>query len=163
MSVPPPPDGPSGDPPRRRPRGAARRAESPDSSWADLVGVGGAWSDGSDAPAEPPADRPGGVPRAADFWGAAPTVAGESGAEVRGPEVRGPEQRGPELRGPELRGPARNPLAVPPTHPTPPSGVPSGRRRAPGLPDAAPSTPPRGSGGAEPPVSPAVGLPLSGS
>src|SRR4051812_501982 len=134
MSVPPPSDGPSGDPPRRRPRGAARRAEPSDSSWADLVGVGGAWSDDDpvgDRSAGP--SQPAPTSRAAEFWGAAPSVGGPSGAEVRGP--------------------LNNPLEAPPGAPgataTPPGGTQgTGRRRAAGLPDAGPDpstrTPPRG-------------------
>ncbi len=47
MSVPPQSEDPSGEPPRRR-RGSARHSEPDDSSWADLVGVNGAWL--TDAP-----------------------------------------------------------------------------------------------------------------
>jgi phosphatidate cytidylyltransferase len=126
MSVPPPSDGPSGDPPRRRPRGAARRGGQPsDSSWADIVGVGGGWSGesaggetGETGETSSGSPRPP-VPTAADFWGAAPVV-GPTGAEVRSPEAPG-SATGTGARAARAAA--------------------SGRRRAAGPPDA---TPPRG-------------------
>ena len=97
-------DGPSGDPPRRRPRGAARRTEQPsDSSWADIVGVPG---------------TPESVtrPAAGDFWGAAPAVGGPSGAEVRGPSAPVPGAGQQPAAG------RRRAAGPPDDSPTPPRG-----------------------------------------
>ena len=110
MSVPPASENVSGDPPRRR-RGSARHTEPDDSSWADLVGVNGAWStdapvDGADEGAVPAAGageppRPPRPPRpilspqseaaleSSPFWGVAPAV-GSSGSEVRAADLPAP-------------------------------------------------------------------------